>query len=105
MTQFFSTSLSEDTTQFDMDFGEGTGFDMSFADQDGFATSFDQTEDIQTSIEELTPVMVNDHRELNYREAEFQHPIEAITNLDSELDARPHEALTNMDIAEVLHLI
>lgn len=46
----------------------------------------------------------NDHTELTNRDAAEQHPIEAITNLQQELDRIPEpvEAITNLELEEIL---
>lgn len=46
---------------------------------------------------------ISDHTVLTGRDAENQHPIEAITNLEPELDFRPSSALTNEDIQLILN--
>lgn len=44
-----------------------------------------------------------DHNVLINRDMEDQHPINAITRLNGELEARPAQALTNMDIQLILN--
>lgn len=44
----------------------------------------------------------HDHQRLYNREKANCHPISAITDLTGELNARPDEALTNMEIAAIL---
>ena len=44
-----------------------------------------------------------DHSMLKGRDSANQHPIEAITNLEAELDYRPGAALTNEDIQLILN--
>lgn len=44
-----------------------------------------------------------EHNRLIHRDYEDQHPIEAITQLLQELAARPTDALSNMDIQEILN--
>ncbi len=45
-----------------------------------------------------------DHKILTGRDADDQHPIKAITNLEAELDFRPGSALTNEDIQAILEI-
>lgn len=42
------------------------------------------------------------HDRLNNRDLPDQHPISAITRLESELEARPDERLTNSDIYNIM---
>lgn len=46
----------------------------------------------------------NDHKDLTNRDAAEQHPIDAITNLQQELDRIPEpvEAITNLELEEML---
>lgn len=44
-----------------------------------------------------------DHDELVNRDLPDQHPIEAVTALEGELEMRPSQALTNMDIYAILN--
>lgn len=44
-----------------------------------------------------------DHNALINRDMEDQHPINAITRLDGELEVRPSQSLTNMDIQLILN--
>lgn len=46
--------------------------------------------------------VVTDHGSLTGRDAPEQHPIEAITNLEPELNWRPSTALSNADIQAIL---
>lgn len=41
---------------------------------------------------------INDHRQLFHRDAPDQHPINAITGLNSQLTERPHEAISDAEI-------
>lgn len=47
--------------------------------------------------------VTTDHTVLTGRDADDQHPIKAITNLEPELDFRPNSALTNEDILNILN--
>lgn len=73
-------------------FDDSATFDTSFNDDNMFQTSFGDSIEVSTS----------DHRKLTYRDAEQQHPIGAIENLNEELEVRPDEILSNMDIYEIL---
>lgn len=42
------------------------------------------------------------HEKLNNRDLPDQHPISAITRLESELEARPDERLTNSEIYNIM---
>ena len=52
---------------------------------------------------QIVKVTISDHRELTHRDADEQHPINAITNLAPELTARPSTALSNTDIQNILN--
>lgn len=43
------------------------------------------------------------HERLQNRDLPDQHPIGAVTNLEAELEVRPDEMLTNMEIHEILN--
>lgn len=57
-----------------------------------------------TYMDSGQPTCVADHRKLTNRDAEEQHPIQAITNLDKELSARVKTAnvITAMDIITMM---
>lgn len=63
---------------------------------------FEDTATFDTGFAEITKVVTSDHRELTHRDAQMQHPIDSITDLTGELDVRPDEYLTNIDIYEIL---
>lgn len=46
----------------------------------------------------------SDHRLLQHRDAEGQHPISSITDLQQELSVRPSSPLTNQDIQNILNM-
>ena len=77
----------------DLDFDEGAEFDMGFQE----AEMFDM------EMQEIIRVVTSDHRELLHRDAQKQHPIEAIDNLMPELEQRPSQALSNQDIQDILN--
>ena len=80
--------------EFDMDFTEKTfHIDLTFPNDGNFNTQFDA----------MGSASNNDHRELFHRDAAEQHPITAITNLEDELEVRPDEYLSNLDIHDILN--
>ena len=82
-----------DTFNINLEFtGDGT-FQTQYGESDGFTTDFGSTQFVTTS----------DHRELTHRDADAQHPIGSITNLEGELEVRPDEYLSNIDIYEILN--
>ena len=85
-------------------------------DQENVVVDEEDTEELisidqENSEDENVPVenenvvfgMENEHDHLIHRDYEDQHPIEAITQLLQELAARPTDALSNMDIQEILN--
>lgn len=44
-----------------------------------------------------------EHDRLRNRELPDQHPIEAVTSLEGELEIRPSERLSNMEIYEIIN--
>lgn len=54
-------------------------------------------------VNKIKVVTVEDHDLLLHRDFADQHPIEAITRLAQELAARPAEALSNMEIQNILN--
>ena len=78
-------------------------FNTTFTETEAFNMTFDAEETFKTEMTQIVKVMSSDHRELSHRDAEEQHPIEAITNLAPELVARPSAALSNTDIQNILN--
>lgn len=77
--------------------------DLTFDNSATFETGFIETNTMfDAGFSEITKVTTSDHRELTHRDALEQHPIESITYLTDELDIRPDEYLTNIDIYEIL---
>ena len=56
------------------------------------------------TVQEVVVGGTTDHRELMHRDAPDQHPINAITNLEAELDVKLETvpALSNQDIENIL---
>ena len=65
-------------------------------------TIFDDSATFETSFGDFIAISTSDHRKLTHRDAEDQHPIGAIENLNNELEIRPDEILSNIDIWEIL---
>lgn len=62
----------------------------------------DESMQFEADFGQTSTVVADDHRKLTFRDAPDQHPIGAITRLQSELDVRSSEAMTNLDIATIL---
>lgn len=69
-----------------------------------FNTTFDADETFETTMTEVVEVVTTDHTKLINRDAAEQHPIEAITNLSTELGNRVVDGntLTNLDIENII---
>lgn len=65
-------------------------------------TTFNTGATFNTTYGETIRVTTSDHRELTHRDSMNQHPIDSITNLDDELEVRPDEQLSNIDIYEIV---
>lgn len=86
-----------------MDINNIFHIDLEFDNEAIFNTSFqEQTSEFFTGFGETTKVTTSDHRELTNRDAVMQHPISSITDLDEELDVRPDEYMSNIDIYQIL---
>ena len=74
------------------------------SDSATFNMTFSADETFQTEMTQIVEVVTSDHRDLLHRDAEDQHPIEAITNLDTQLQNRvvSGDSLTNEDIESIL---
>lgn len=77
--------------------------DMTFENTATFETTYSGNEAFSMGYGETTTVTTSDHRELTHRDALNQHPIDAITELGEELDVRPDEYLTNIDIYNIMN--
>lgn len=66
--------------------------------------TFDEDPAFDTTMSEITEVATSDHTKLINRDAAQQHPITAITNLNTELDNRVVDgnALTNQEIEQII---
>ncbi len=74
------------------------------SDSATFNMTFSADETFQTKMTQIVEVVTSDHRDLLHRDAENQHPIEAITNLDTQLQNRvvSGDTLTNEDIESII---
>ena len=63
-------------------------FDIGFNDNPYFNMGFDNMLTFEANMQELTAVYSDDHTKLRRRDANDQHPISAITNLQSILDSK-----------------
>ena len=74
------------------------------SDSATFNMTFSADETFPTKMTQIVEVVTSDHRDLLHRDAENQHPIEAITNLDTQLQNRvvSGDSLTNEDIESIL---
>ena len=81
-------------------------FDMSFDDKKTFESdfdlSFDDTKTFDSDMQEMTVVYSSDHKKLKNRDAEDQHPIEAITGLSAVLESKQDGLLTGEDSGIVI---
>lgn len=67
-----------------------------------FETNFAQEKRFSAEVEQVTEVATNDHRQLLHRDADNAHPMSSITGLTEELESKPGEALTNLEIESLL---
>ncbi len=74
------------------------------SDSATFNMTFEAEETFETEMTKIVEVVTSDHRDLTHRDAAGQHPIEAITNLETELGNRvvSGNALTNEDIEKII---
>lgn len=74
------------------------------SDSATFNMTFDADETFETTMTEVVEVVTTDHTKLINRDAAEQHPIEAITNLSTELGNRVVDGntLTNLDIENII---
>lgn len=74
------------------------------SDSATFDMTFDADETFETTMTEVVEVVTSDHTKLINRDAPEQHPIEAITNLNTELGNRvvSGDTLTNLDIESII---
>lgn len=73
------------------------------SDSATFNMTFSEEETFKTEMSEVVKVTTSDHRELTHRDADEQHPISSITYLTPELSIRPSQAMSNMDIQNILN--
>lgn len=75
---------------------------LTFDDSATFNAEFDDSETFETKMTEVVTVSNSDHTQLINRDKPNQHPIQAITDLATELESRPDGALSNIDIQNIL---
>lgn len=78
---------------------------LTFDETEAFNTAFSTDAEIfDTTMNEAVEVVTSDHTKLINRDAAQQHPISAITNLNTELENRVVEGntLTNQEIEEII---
>lgn len=76
---------------------------LTFSEDATFNTEFNGAETFNTTMDQVVEIVTSDHRQLNYRDAEDQHPISAISYLSQELDQKPSTAISNTDIQNILN--
>ena len=67
-----------------------------------FESSTGNEKTFSATMKEVVEVATNDHRRLAYKDAPDQHPMTAIKGLVAELDSKVSEAMTNLEIEELL---
>lgn len=70
-------------------------FDLEFKDSSFFDTYFDNMLTFETGMQEVTAIYSNDHNKLKNRDLDDQHPISAITGLQSILNSKQDELITD----------
>ena len=78
--------------------------ELTFEDDGTFDDSFEADETFETEMDEVVEVVTSDHAKLTNRDAEDQHPIKAITNLNQTLERKLESAgfLSNLEIQAIL---
>ena len=76
---------------------------LTFEEDATFSATFDDADTFDTTMDQIVEVVTSDHRQLTHRDAEEQHPINAITYLSTELSSRPSAAMTNQEILDILN--
>lgn len=78
--------------------------DLTFDESEAFDITYSSVESFDTSMESIVEIVTNDHTKLLNLDADNQHPINAIKNLNTELLNRvvTGNALTNLEIDELL---
>ena len=68
------------------------------------ALTFDEDQTFDTTMDQVVEVVTSDHTKLINRDAAEQHPIGAITNLNTELNNRvvAGDTLTNEEIEQII---
>lgn len=84
-------------------------FAVDFQENNSVFTAEFSTSDktFESKMVEVQEVVTSDHRKLVNRDAENQHPISAITNLEAELDgkitSKEHQPMSNMEIENLIN--
>ena len=60
-----------------------------------------QPDDIEFAMNDLTVTYSEDHRSLSHRDAEDQHPMSAITGLESALEGKQEKLVSGVNIKTV----
>lgn len=78
--------------------------DLTFDESEAFDTTYSSVESFGTSMDSIVEIVISDHTKLLNLDADNQHPINAIKNLNTELTNRvvAGNALTNLEIEELL---
>lgn len=67
-----------------------------------FNMEFEDVKTFDSDMQELTAIYSSDHKKLKNRDAEDQHPIEAITGLSAILESKQDGLLTDEDSGIVI---
>lgn len=76
--------------------------DLQFEESGQFETTFEEAETFNTTMDRIVEIVTSDHRKLQNRDAEDQHPIGAITNLAAELQVRTDAPISNLEIWTII---
>lgn len=78
--------------------------ELAFDETGTFDVSFEADETFETEMDEVVEVVTSDHTKLTNRDAEDQHPIKAITNLNQTLERKLESTgfLSNLEIQAIL---
>lgn len=83
---------------------DGWRANLTFSDSANFDITGEEGNSFNTEMNQIVEIVTTDHRELLHRDAENQHPISSIKNLDVELGNRvvAGNVLTNEEIEYLL---
>lgn len=82
--------------------GNSAYFETEFNLGDVFETNLSNTLTFESGLQEITAVYKSDHNVLKNRDLDNQHPINAITNLQTILDSKQDMLLTEENSGIVL---